>query len=107
MQGCELTVCTGAYEEPTRRSGPGDGCGTMGRMEMPMNERSPEDPHNPQDLQSSQNPQVLVVGPDGMALGGGAGGTGGEGEEPREIPVTEMVEQPAKVMRIGSMIKQL
>ncbi len=72
-----------------------------------MNERSPEDPHNPQDLQSSQNPQVLVVGPDGMALGGGAGGTGGEGEEPREIPVTEMVEQPAKVMRIGSMIKQL
>jgi hypothetical protein len=64
-------------------------------MEMPMNERSPE---------NSQNPQVLVVGPDGMALGGGALG---EGEEPREIPVTEMVEQPAKVMRIGSMIKQL
>ncbi|HEY5834289.1 bacterial proteasome activator family protein [Streptomyces sp.] len=65
-------------------------------MEMPMNERSPE---------SSQNPQVLVVGPDGMALGGGS--PTGEGEESREIPVTEMVEQPAKVMRIGSMIKQL
>ncbi|MFD7918005.1 bacterial proteasome activator family protein [Streptomyces sp. NPDC059740] len=62
---------------------------------MPTNERSQE------------NPQVLVVGPDGMALGGG-GSQGGEGdEEPREIPVTEMVEQPAKVMRIGSMIKQL
>lgn len=60
-----------------------------------MNERSPE---------SSQNPHVLVVGPDGMALGGSAGGGG---EESREIPVTEMVEQPAKVMRIGSMIKQL
>jgi hypothetical protein len=65
-------------------------------MEMPMNERSPE---------NSQNPQVLVVGPDGMALGGGA--LTGKGEEPREVPVTEMVEQPAKVMRIGSMIKQL
>lgn len=64
-------------------------------MEMPRNERSPE---------SSQNQQVLVVGPDGMALGGAPGG---DGEEAREIPVTEMVEQPAKVMRIGSMIKQL
>ncbi|MFZ3558599.1 bacterial proteasome activator family protein [Streptomyces sp. BH055] len=58
-------------------------------MEMPRNEQSPE------------NPQVLVVGQDGMALGGGGG------DESREIPVTDMVEQPAKVMRIGSMIKQL
>ncbi|ANW19190.1 bacterial proteasome activator family protein [Streptomyces clavuligerus] len=56
-------------------------------MEMPTNERS-------------QEPPVLVVGQDGMMLGGGD-------EESREIPVTEMVEQPAKVMRIGSMIKQL
>ncbi|WSQ55372.1 bacterial proteasome activator family protein [Streptomyces sp. NBC_01218] len=37
-----------------------------------------------------------------MAVGGGA-----SGDESREVPVTEMVEQPAKVMRIGSMIKQL
>jgi hypothetical protein len=69
-------------------------------MEMPMNERSPE------NAQNSQNPQVLVVGPDGMAFGASPQG-GGEGREGREIPVTEMVEQPAKVMRIGSMIKQL
>jgi hypothetical protein len=41
-----------------------------------------------------------------MALGGSAKGDG-EGDGIREIPVTEMVEQPAKVMRIGSMIKQL
>jgi hypothetical protein len=49
-------------------------------------------------------PQVVVVGPDGMATGGGA-----EGMEnaDNERPVTEMVEQPAKVMRIGSMIRQL
>jgi len=40
-----------------------------------------------------------------MALGD-AGSGAGQGES-REIPVTEMVEQPAKVMRIGSMIKQL
>ncbi|WP_175407760.1 bacterial proteasome activator family protein [Streptomyces sp. TRM64462] len=59
-------------------------------MEMPRNERSQE------------SPQVLIVGQDGMALGGGDGE-----DESREIPVTEMVEQPAKVMRIGSMIKQL
>ncbi|WP_336321214.1 bacterial proteasome activator family protein [Streptomyces lavendofoliae] len=59
-------------------------------MEMPRNERSHE------------NPQILVVGQDGLALGGGDGD-----DESREVPVTEMVEQPAKVMRIGSMIKQL
>ncbi|WP_329119925.1 bacterial proteasome activator family protein [Streptomyces sp. NBC_01465] len=63
-------------------------------MEMPRSER-PE--------RSQEHPQVLVVGQDGMALGGGPGG----GDEAREVPVTEMVEQPAKVMRIGSMIKQL
>ncbi|QMU79790.1 bacterial proteasome activator family protein [Streptacidiphilus sp. PB12-B1b] len=73
-------------------------------MSMPMNAR-PED-----------GPQVLIVGPDGMPVGalppggagGGAAGAGSEGTgEPRELPITEMVEQPAKVMRIGSMIKQL
>ncbi len=37
-----------------------------------------------------------------MALGGGDTDDGS-----REVPVTDMVEQPAKVMRIGSMIKQL
>ncbi|KUJ64861.1 peptidylprolyl isomerase [Streptomyces albus subsp. albus] len=60
-----------------------------------MNERSQENPH------------VLVVGPDGMALGSAHTGGGGNDDESREVPVTDMVEQPAKVMRIGSMIKQL
>jgi hypothetical protein len=67
----------------------------MAGMEMPNSERSQESPH------------ILVVGPDGMALGGGNSGNPGDGEEGRETPVTEMVEQPANVMRIGSMIKQL
>jgi hypothetical protein len=62
-------------------------------MEMPRSERSER---------SQEHPQVLVVGQDGMSLGGAGGG-----DESREVPVTEMVEQPAKVMRIGSMIKQL
>ncbi|MEV6314097.1 bacterial proteasome activator family protein [Streptomyces sp. NPDC051776] len=64
-------------------------------MEMPRNERSQESPH------------VLVVGADGMSLGNAGSGGGEGGEESREVPLTDMVEQPAKVMRIGSMIKQL
>jgi hypothetical protein len=50
--------------------------------------------------QEQQDPQVVIVGPDGMAVEGG-------GDDGDERPITEMVEQPAKVMRIGSMIRQL
>jgi hypothetical protein len=49
-------------------------------------------------------PQVVVVGPDGMATGS-AQDELGDGSAERSV--TEMVEQPAKVMRIGSMIRQL
>jgi hypothetical protein len=49
-------------------------------------------------------PQVVVVGPNGMAIDGGP--ESAEGTD-TERPITEMVEQPAKVMRIGSMIRQL
>jgi hypothetical protein len=60
-----------------------------------MSEISPQD---------QGRPQVVVVGPDGMAIGA----TEDElGEGQAERPITEMVEQPAKVMRIGSMIRQL
>ncbi|MFY9933023.1 MAG: bacterial proteasome activator family protein [Streptosporangiaceae bacterium] len=57
----------------------------------------------PMKPEAQQHPQVLVVGPDGITTSGGESGenTG------RERPVTEMVEQPAKVMRIGNMIRQL
>ena len=53
--------------------------------------------------QAQEHPQVLVVGPDGIAT------SASEQDENagRERPVTEMVEQPAKVMRIGNMIRQL
>jgi hypothetical protein len=55
----------------------------------------------PSKNQSEQEPQVLVVGPNGIAME-----SAGEGESEGKS-VTEMVEQPAKVMRIGGMIRQL
>ena len=61
-----------------------------------MSEISPQD--------QGRSPQVVVVGPDGMAVGSSQDELG---EGPQERPITEMVEQPAKVMRIGSMIRQL
>jgi hypothetical protein len=48
---------------------------------------------------------VVVVGPDGRPVGTMALPPDAEGED-REDPAT-LIEQPAKVMRIGSMIKQL
>ncbi|MCT2276541.1 bacterial proteasome activator family protein, partial [Micromonospora chalcea] len=45
---------------------------------------------------------VVVVGPDGRPVGTVQTDEEGKGEDP-----TRLVEQPAKVMRIGSMIKQL
>ncbi|MBA3339213.1 MAG: bacterial proteasome activator family protein [Geodermatophilaceae bacterium] len=78
--------------------------------------------------QKPQQPQVVVIGPDGqpigtmpasdgdaqsamLAAGGGREGReaireSGDGSDGSEPP-GEMVNQPAKVMRIGSMIKQL
>jgi len=49
----------------------------------------------------SEEPQVVVVGPGGMAFGGPGGDDDDEGA------ITDLVNQPAKVMRIGSMIRQL
>jgi Protein of unknown function (DUF2587) len=45
--------------------------------------------------------RVVVVGPDGVPV------DAEQEQGSSERPVTEMVEQPAKVMRIGSMIRQL
>ena len=60
---------------------------------------------DPKNAEADPAGRVVVVGPDGMATGGGADESGGESGGER--PVIEMVEQPAKVMRIGSMIRQL
>ncbi|HEX5296997.1 MAG TPA: bacterial proteasome activator family protein [Streptosporangiaceae bacterium] len=55
--------------------------------------------------QAEEHPQVLVVGPEGIAIPGRDQDQ--DENASRERPVTEMVEQPAKVMRIGNMVRQL
>jgi hypothetical protein len=66
-----------------------------------MTSQRPEDEPTPE----TNDPHVVVVGPGGMAVTGGPDvdddGDGGERN------LTDLVEQPAKVMRIGSMIRQL
>jgi hypothetical protein len=57
-----------------------------------------------QEGQQSDDPRVVVVGPDQIAFGSGDGDTEGDGDG---RSVADLVEQPAKVMRIGSMIRQL
>jgi hypothetical protein len=61
--------------------------------DQPQQDRSGPDSHDP---------QVMVIGPDGMAVEGAR-----DDERTGERSITELVEQPAKVMRIGSMIRQL
>ena len=51
--------------------------------------------------------QVLVVGPDGQPVGSMPVPAGGDGGDDGAAGIGDLVEQPAKVMRIGTMIKQL
>jgi hypothetical protein len=63
----------------------------------------------PSDSEGHPDPQpqtVVVVGPDGRPLGTAQVGTDAE-SGPEEEDLSRMIGQPAKVMRIGSMIKQL
>ncbi|HET9256983.1 MAG TPA: bacterial proteasome activator family protein [Pseudonocardiaceae bacterium] len=55
-------------------------------------------------MSETEEQQVLVVGPDGRPV---AAMTMPSGGDQHGMEVAEQVEQPAKVMRIGSMIKQL
>ncbi len=58
----------------------------------------------PGDGGGDSSPHVVVVGPDGTPVGTARPGSSGEeGEE----SLGDLVEEPAKVMRIGTMIKQL
>jgi hypothetical protein len=54
------------------------------------------------DPADTDDPSVVVIGPDGQPVG-----TGDESASDGERNITELVEQPAKVMRIGGMIRQL
>lgn len=63
----------------------------------------------PESTGDSEDPRVVVIGPDGMAMSRPQGSSDGEGgdDDDGERHITDLVEQPAKVMRIGSMIRQL
>jgi hypothetical protein len=63
---------------------------------------------SPEASGDAEDPRVMVIGPDGMAMAAptGSGTSDDEGDE-TERHITDLVEQPAKVMRIGSMIRQL
>ncbi len=62
---------------------------------------------------SDEEQQVVIIGPDGQPMGSvpasviNAAGVESDGDDDGERAVTDLVEQPAKVMRIGSMIRQL
>jgi hypothetical protein len=66
-----------------------------GTDQQPGGQQGGSDGRQPEQQQS-----VVVVTPEGMAV------AGGEDDDQQRGPA-DMVEQPAKVMRIGSMIKQL
>lgn len=61
-----------------------------------MSSQQPEDPQ-----QQTPDPRVMIVNSEGGPADLGEG-VDGQGEE-----VTELIEEPAKVMRIGSMIRML
>jgi hypothetical protein len=59
---------------------------------------------NPEHQQGGSSRTVVVVGPDGQPIG--TMPVGSDDSDNRDDP-SQLIEQPAKVMRIGSMIKQL
>ncbi len=79
-----------------------------------------EQPNQSPD-QPSEEERIVVIGPDGQPVGSvpasvlaaaagatPAGESEGEGDGDDDVRgITDLVEQPAKVMRIGSMIRQL
>ncbi|MDX6302818.1 MAG: hypothetical protein QOF53_4032 [Nocardioidaceae bacterium] len=61
----------------------------------------------PEDRTAPEDPRVVIIGPDGMASAGDGADQDGEQDGDGERNITDLVEQPAKVMRIGGMIRQL
>jgi hypothetical protein len=76
-----------------------------------MNEQQSTGPGDQNGEQGER--QVVIIGPDGQPMGAvpesalAAAAVGGDGDDSEERALTDLVEQPAKVMRIGSMIRQL
>ncbi|HEX6149158.1 bacterial proteasome activator family protein [Nocardioides sp.] len=73
-----------------------------------------EQPNQSSD-QPSEEQHVVVIGPDGQPVGSlpasvlaaAAGQAEDDNDDDEQRGITDLVEQPAKVMRIGSMIRQL
>ena len=57
--------------------------------------------------QEPEHQQVVVMGEDGQPVGTVTIGQDGSVEPSRQQSPADLIEQPAKVMRIGSMVKQL
>jgi len=75
-----------------------------------MTEEQPEKPDDSRAAETETAHRVVIVGPDGQpvaAVPASALQQQGEPDEDSEGDLTSLVEQPAKVMRIGSMIRQL
>src|SRR6476659_9338649 len=73
--------------------------------------QQPEPTGGDEPSQPSHAGHVVIVGPDGQPVGAVPASVlqqqGGDSEEVSEGDLASLVEQPAKVMRIGSMIRQL
>ena len=72
-----------------------------------MSEPSSEDQGRPMVGAQTDDGRVVIVGPDGMAIEGPPRDHDEDEQDDQPRSVTELVEQPAKVMRIGNMIRQL
>ena len=75
-------------------------------MSSPQNPSSEQDGQNQAVAGATEDGRIFVVTPNAMAVEGPPAEQV-ESDEDSPRSVTEMVEQPAKVMRIGSMIKNL
>ena len=80
-----------------------------------MTEEQPEKPDDSRAAETETAHRVVIVGPDGQpvasvpasALRPPEGDDSSDSGDADESDLTSLVEQPAKVMRIGSMIRQL
>jgi len=80
-----------------------------------MTEEQPEKPDDSRAAETENAHRVVIVGPDGQpvasvpasALRPPEGDDSSDSGDADESDLTSLVEQPAKVMRIGSMIRQL
>lgn len=74
---------------------------------MTSEQQPAEDPSARGIAGATDDGRVYVVTPDSMAVEGPPSAEVTDGAEEDQKSVTDMVEQPAKVMRIGNMIRQL